>query len=497
MHCKLTDVTSEQRPNRSAAHKVTTPSKGEPQALRPHHILALIPVTAARKDHVLERVRIARRQSTVIEALNGEIVAGYLDYLACMELGIEPQLTYLDTAPNDLATYIARRNIPESMDQNERACIGVLLFREQAKNSGVERMREGGREGGRKGRDETTRPSKYEEVRWREVVAAIVGVKPNRVRQAAYLLDNAPDLFEAVRDAKIPKIQEAVDLAKHRVHDATGSRSLTPEERAEVVERYVASRGFAKGKSVKSVANAVVREHTTEVMGGPAKAALYEVLVGDMMTAGARIPDNSVDASIADIPYGKLAVEAADKVGTLAARVLRDGAIIAVINGGSFCAEVISAVTAHGLTLVTLGAIHYPGAHAGHDQNVRDVRVQRPDLVPIFFFCKGEQLRAIDHLLFESDAEDSRRRKNLHAWAKDVPSQLDILRSIVDRGGRVLDPCCCSGTTGIAALMHDCTFIGIDIDPKAAAIACAELACFEKDLADKKAAETAEGKAAE
>ncbi|MET9259475.1 DNA methyltransferase [Amycolatopsis sp. NPDC004079] len=35
----------------------------------------------------------------------------------------------------------------------------------------------------------------------------------------------------------------------------------------------------------------------------------------------------------------------------------------------------------------------------------------------------------------------------------------------------VLDPFCGSGTTGIAALEHGCSFVGIDLDP-----ACHDLA---------------------
>lgn len=52
---------------------------------------------------------------------------------------------------------------------------------------------------------------------------------------------------------------------------------------------------------------------------------------------------------------------------------------------------------------------------------------------------------------------------------------LEIARRCVrlgcPRGGVVLDPFCGSGTTGLAALEHGCSFIGIDLDP-----ACRELA---------------------
>ncbi len=52
---------------------------------------------------------------------------------------------------------------------------------------------------------------------------------------------------------------------------------------------------------------------------------------------------------------------------------------------------------------------------------------------------------------------------------------LEIVRRCVrlgcPRGGVVLDPFCGSGTTGLAALEHGCSFIGIDLDP-----ACRDLA---------------------
>lgn len=57
---------------------------------------------------------------------------------------------------------------------------------------------------------------------------------------------------------------------------------------------------------------------------------------------------------------------------------------------------------------------------------------------------------------------------------------LEIARRCVrlscPRGGVVLDPFCGSGTTGLAALEHGCSFVGIDLDPACCALADRRLA---------------------
>jgi DNA modification methylase len=53
---------------------------------------------------------------------------------------------------------------------------------------------------------------------------------------------------------------------------------------------------------------------------------------------------------------------------------------------------------------------------------------------------------------------------------------------MVPPGSRVLDPCLGSGTTDVAALMHRCEFVGIDVDPRAVSESGARLAEVEEEL---------------
>jgi len=54
-----------------------------------------------------------------------------------------------------------------------------------------------------------------------------------------------------------------------------------------------------------------------------------------------------------------------------------------------------------------------------------------------------------------------------------------IIKQFCLPGQSILDPFCGTGTTGIAALKYNCTFVGIELDPQTAEVAKGRLSEYD------------------
>jgi DNA modification methylase len=108
----------------------------------------------------------------------------------------------------------------------------------------------------------------------------------------------------------------------------------------------------------------------------------------------------------------------------------------------------------------------------------------RPDLRPSrLFFCakasKAEREAGCDELPLQSDLLYSRPavriRRNIHPTVKPLALMRWLVTLVTPPGGVVLDPFAGSATTGIAAVMEDRAFLGIEREAKYIDIACARL----------------------
>jgi DNA modification methylase len=108
----------------------------------------------------------------------------------------------------------------------------------------------------------------------------------------------------------------------------------------------------------------------------------------------------------------------------------------------------------------------------------------RPDLRPSrLFFCakasKAERETGCDELPLQSDLLYSRPavrlRRNIHPTVKPLALMRWLVALVTPPGGVVLDPFAGSATTGIAAVMEDRSFLGIEREARYIDIACARL----------------------
>jgi DNA modification methylase len=99
------------------------------------------------------------------------------------------------------------------------------------------------------------------------------------------------------------------------------------------------------------------------------------------------------------------------------------------------------------------------------------------------FFCakasKAEREEGCDELPLQSDLLYSRPavriRRNIHPTVKPLALMRWLVKLVTPPGGVVLDPFAGSATTGIAAVMEDRLFLGIEREAKYIDIACARL----------------------
>lgn len=72
-------------------------------------------------------------------------------------------------------------------------------------------------------------------------------------------------------------------------------------------------------------------------------------------------------------------------------------------------------------------------------------------------------------------------RRNIHPTKKPITLMRYLIRLICPVGGMVLDPFTGSGTTGLAALVEGCRFVGFEMTPEYHAIAAARLRSIIED----------------
>jgi len=437
--------------------------------LQAHAVLDILPpLSDAERERAAESVRLYGQRDP-IEVVNGHIIAGLAEYDACLTAGIAPKVVAIDP-PGCLIEYALRRNVPRHLSTLDRACVAVLA-QDAHRGLARERQRLGGQLRGEV-RDQGSRTPLFEGGRWWQTAAGVVGTTPGAVRALANIHRKAPDVFEAVRARKLRRLTDAKHIASFEEID----------DRAAIIEGVV-----REGKPATRVAFRVQRDHhLRDLPDAPTKARRYEILPGRLEEVGPKLlPDHFFNAMYADIIYGH--VPMAEAVARLGARVLVRGGILALVVGNEDLAEIILAITKH-MALVTIGSIHVVGGKVA----IRG-RVERVDCLPVLFLTQfGARLRRpIAHLTFVSNQVE----KEWHSWQKNLASTEDLLGSIVDPGGVVLDPCCGSSTAGVAAMHLGCRFVGIDCDEVAAKASRARLAEAERDLEVGNMATVPDGKA--
>ena len=179
---------------------------------KPHPILSILPpLTTDELERSTERVKL-HGQSTPIETVDGLIVVGHEEYLACVAAKVKPKVTSIKM-PMCITEYIIRHSVPRHLGTLDRACIAVLAFEQVSKEMGRERMRLGGRVGALRASGSKI-PTPFSGERWFVTAARLVGTTAGCVRQLARLRRSAPDVFDMFRYRKLRVLRDGAELVR-------------------------------------------------------------------------------------------------------------------------------------------------------------------------------------------------------------------------------------------------------------------------------------------
>lgn len=175
--------------------------------------------------------------------------------------------------------------------------------------------------------------------------------------------------------------------------------------------------------------------------------------------------DKQYDFIITDPPYPK---EYLPLYGTLAERAQEwlkpDGLLIAMC-GQSYLDQVINLMSMY-LDYYWTACYLLPGQPTPLRQ-----RQVNTSWKPLLIFGNLNYSGKIFGDVFRSDGND----KDFHKWGQSISGMYSIISQVCLPGQSILDPFCGAGTTGIAAIKHNCLFDGIDIDEQNVNISKARL----------------------
>jgi site-specific DNA-methyltransferase (adenine-specific) len=190
---------------------------------------------------------------------------------------------------------------------------------------------------------------------------------------------------------------------------------------------------------------------------GPA----YELRLGDLREVWADVPDGSIDAAVVDPPYSQQFIPLFEDVGSLLARVLKTGRLAAIYCGHVFFPEEIRLLEAGGLTYVWHGVNLLPSPHSQVHCRMVNGNHRSVLLLSAGTFTPRRWI----HDTFFAEGRGGPESRPDHKWQQAVEPMQHWVRMTSEPGETVFDPCCGSGTTGVAALMEGRRFLGGDIDP--------------------------------
>lgn len=188
-----------------------------------------------------------------------------------------------------------------------------------------------------------------------------------------------------------------------------------------------------------------------------------EILTPDVVEPG------SVRLVLTDLPYGREYLDLWDSLGELCQRVLSDGGMLAAYSGCANLPEVLTSLTKHLDYCWTAALLNESFADTiFHPMRIKSL------WKPVLIFSKGRPEPSANEnpsLRYLKDVINGDGLKNLnkrdHPWQQGVGESARIIESLTLPGDLVLDPCCGSGSFGVACKRLGRRFLGCDVDQEA------------------------------
>ncbi|MEK6249193.1 MAG: site-specific DNA-methyltransferase, partial [Planctomycetales bacterium] len=161
-------------------------------------------------------------------------------------------------------------------------------------------------------------------------------------------------------------------------------------------------------------------------------------------------------------PYPKEYLQVYSELSTFARHALKEGGSLFCMVGQSYLPELMERLQEH-LNYHWVLAYMTPGGQAVQLWN----RKVNTFWKPVLWLTKGPYEGDWCGDVITSKTNDN--DKEHHHWGQSFSGMNDLLDRFVYPGQTVCDPFLGGGTTGIAALKHNCHFIGLDQDAECVA----------------------------
>jgi SAM-dependent methyltransferase len=469
--------------------KKTKKNDGDPSSYEIHPLVWKLFPQPTDLERQTARVRAEEHgQTGVIEAVEGQITSGFLEFEALKEAGKRIDVGEIPAPSTDAELHdrIVCGNLPAlQLDQLARGILAILAYKPFAKHLARERMADGGRKKGKgcktvehpSSDTQTKRQGKKKPARWYMQPAARVGITPNFLASLDAIHEKSADVFDALASRKIPTLADARRLIDNLPDD---------EDRAAVVKRYTESK---KEKPMHGMIYDLRREklHEARPVGIP-KGQGYEVRHGDVAKMSESIPAESVEAIIFDPPYASTqegySEELIDRGVQIAKRILVPGGVLVFFSGNRHWYEHAKIAAAHLTPLPALGHLHYRNGGAGGRGYGQRVTTRLNSEPLLFFSNRPAPAEKLTHTGFETETMPDEDKQH-HAWEKPSDSALSIIRSVARPKSVVVDLCCGGGPFSEAALLHGCQVISIDSSKTACEATASRLAAAAKLMTQK------------
>lgn len=288
-----------------------------------------------------------------------------------------------------------------------------------------------------------------------EDTASKIGVSPRTIRRDVQIAEDlADEVKEVIRDT---------DLADNKTELLRLAR-LDEEEQKEVAKRIAAG----EAKSVSEAIQQIKKEqiYTTYLNTARKDSTKWRIYNDSMETIKL---DEQFDFIITDPPYPKEYLPLYETLSIRANEWLKPTGLMLVMCGQSYLDEILALMTKH-IDYYWMAAYLTPGQPT--PLRTRQVNCSWK---PILIFGNRDYKGKIFGDVFSSD----RSEKEFHEWQQSVSGMEAIIKQFCLPGQSILDPFCGTGTTGIAALKYNCTFVGIELDPRTAEVARGRLSEYD------------------
>jgi 16S rRNA G966 N2-methylase RsmD len=250
-----------------------------------------------------------------------------------------------------------------------------------------------------------------------------------------------------------PKAAEIV--LRDEVRDAKTQLPKVPPE----VLPFVAKKIEEGARSIKQILMEWRQEQKEQRLKERAEAATkldqpFVLHCCDIRDAYQVVPAESVDLIITDPPYGRDYLPLYEELSKFASHALKEGGICLVMTGQSYLPEVLSLLTKHLDYVWMLAYYLQPPAPFIKHRNIAN------NWKPIVYLAKGKPFAGqVNDVIISKEPE-----KRDHEWQQNLEAFLELVRRFARPKMVICDPFCGTGTTGVAALLNGCRFIGLDAD---------------------------------